>query len=324
MQMMGPRRVLNAFRLRARRWYYRRAPLATAPDLAGRRFLFLGGLHRSGTSLLHRLLRGHPDTSGFANTGAPEDEGQLLQSVFPRARQFGGPGRFAFDPEAHLTESSSLISDANRDKLLRQWGAYYDLSKPVLLEKSPPNLIRARFFQALLPSTGFIFIVRHPIAVAYATQKWAHTSFAELLLHWCLAHRLMLGDLRQLDHALVLRYEDVVDAPQPWLDAAFRLADLTPIRSSERIENHNPRYFAIWEQQRALWGDGEAALEELVAPTLAVFGYRLDPPFVEPWPGSGGNHAPQAGSAPCTPRRPATDATHRTISAAALLRSRQP
>ncbi len=278
---MIARRLLRALEAPTRRWRQRRAPLSETPDLAGRRFLLLGGVHRSGTSLLHRLLRAHPEISGFANTGASEDEGQHLQSVFSNARQFGGPGRFAFDPGARLTETSPLVSPANRDRLLRQWGAYYDLTKPVLLEKSPPNLIRARFFQALLPDTRFIFILRHPIAVAYATQKWTQTSLAELLLHWCLAHRLMLGDLGELDHALVLRYEDLVAAPAHWLDAVARLAELTPIRISEPIEDHNARYFAAWEQQRNSWSDGEAALSDLAAPTMAAFGYRLAPPLVE-------------------------------------------
>ena len=252
--------------------------------------------------MLHRLLRAHPDTSGFANTGVWEDEGQHLQNVFPNARHFAGPGRFAFDPEARLTETSPLVSPANCCRLLRQWGAYYDLTKTVLLEKSPPNLIRARFFQALLPDTRFVFIVRHPIAVAYATQKWTQTSFAELLLHWCLAHRLMLGDLGALDHALVLRYEDLVAAPEPSVDAAFRLADLTPIQTSERIENHNPRYFAIWEEERSAWNDGEAALTDLAATTMAVFGYRLTPPLVEPWSGPKGHRPCRTASEPRSPQ----------------------
>jgi hypothetical protein len=283
--MPAPQRWLAALGIRVRRWMPRRAPLPVAPDVSGRRFVFLGGLHRSGTSLLHRLLRAHPDASGFANTGAPEDEGQHLQSVFPTAREFGGPGRFAFAPGARLTESSPLVSAENRDRLLRQWGAYYDLSNPVLLEKSPPNLIRARFFQALFADARFVFIVRHPIAVAYATQRSAGTSLAELLLHWCLAHRLMLADLDRLEHALVLRYEDLVDAPDVWLEAAFRLAGLTPVPARERMEDRNQRYFGLWEQQRAVWGGDQAALAALAAPTIADFGYRLDPPLVAPWSG---------------------------------------
>jgi hypothetical protein len=279
---MKPRTLLDAPLAQARRWRARRTALPAMPDLTGRRFLFLGGLHRSGTSLLHRLLRAHPDTSGFVDTGVPEDEGQHLQSVFPPAQHFGGPGRFAFDPESHLTETSPFVSPANRDRLLREWGAQYDLTKTVLLEKSPPNLIRARFFQALLQETCFVFLVRHPIAVAYATQKWARTSFAELLLHWCLAHRLMLSDLGQLDRCMVLRYEDLVDAPELWLHTVFRFADLTSIRPNEPAENHNPYYFAVWEQQRAALGDLEATLADLATSTMAAFGYRFEAPYVEP------------------------------------------
>src|ERR1700693_1221710 len=79
-------------------------------------FVFLGGLHRSGTTLLFRMLREHPAISGFANNQdanewlAAEDEGQYLQSVYPQAIFWGGPGKFAFSPEAHLTEQSELLT----------------------------------------------------------------------------------------------------------------------------------------------------------------------------------------------------------------------
>lgn len=138
-------------------------------------FVFLCGLHRSGTSPLFRLMRGHPDISGFANTGVQEDEGQHLQTIFPPALAFGGPGRFGFAGDAHLTETSALVTPENRARLLREWFRYWDVERRCLLEKSPPNLIRTRFLQAMFPNSYFLTITRHPVVVALAsaaTPTW--------------------------------------------------------------------------------------------------------------------------------------------------------
>ena len=61
----------------------------------GGRFVFVGGLHRSGTTPLARVLGAHPEISGLSGTGVSEDEGQHLQDVYPRIRAHGGMGRFA-------------------------------------------------------------------------------------------------------------------------------------------------------------------------------------------------------------------------------------
>lgn len=264
----------------------RRPPLETAPEISGERFLFLGGLHRSGTSILHRLLRAHPEVSGFAETGVPQDEGQLLQGVYPPAWVYGGPGRFAFHSEAHLTESSELVSEVNRARLLREWGAYHDLGRSVLMEKSPPNLIWSRFLQALFPGARFVFIVRHPIPVALATFRWAKTSVPELLVHWSAAHRILLDDLAKIDRAAVMRYEDFVADSARWLGAICRFAGLSPLEPAESVEDHNGRYLALWDERRDAAADAErrlAAADREAAAFFARFGYSLAKPYVVDW-----------------------------------------
>ena len=264
---------------RLNRLQKRREPLTQTPAIGDKRFLFVGGLHRSGTSILHRLLREHPSISGFHDTGVPEDEGQHLQSVIPAAHRYGGPGEFALHPDAHLTQDSELINPENRNRLLSEWGAYYDLQKPVLLEKSPPNLIRSRFLRQLLPGSRFLFIVRHPIAVSLATEKWSNKTITERLLHWHAAHSIMLDDIDSADDCLIIRYEDFVRSPQHYLDQICALVGIAQFSTTQIVEDHNGKYFLDWHQRYAPeMSDLQAVLPNNLV--LQRFGYSLDEPYV--------------------------------------------
>lgn len=212
-------------------------------------FIFLGGLHRSGTSLLHQIMRSHPLVSGFQNTGAPEDEGQHLQTVYPPAREFGGPGRFGLDERSFMSESHSLASPSNAGKLFSEWAKRWDLRRDYLIEKSPPNLVRARFLQAIFPRSMFIMITRHPIAVAYATQKWSGTSITSLIEHWLLCHERFLSDLSRLRKCLVIRYEDFVARPQELTDQVYGFVgiDSAPVNCDVH-KNLNQKYYDKWRK----------------------------------------------------------------------------
>jgi sulfotransferase family protein len=183
--------------------------------VTGQRLVFVGGLHRSGTTPLARSLAAHPQVSGFSGTGVAEDEGQHLQTVYPPARAHGGPGRFALAAAAHLTEASPLLTPDTGARLLAQWRPHWDLSRPVLLEKSPPNLIMARFLQAAFPDARFVMVVRHPAIVSLSTRKWARLRpLGALLDHWFHAHRLLESDAAHLRRLLVVKYEHLVAAPR--------------------------------------------------------------------------------------------------------------
>ena len=214
-------------------------------------FVFIGGLHRSGTSLLFQCLREHPLISGFRNTGAFEDEGQHLQTVYPPAKAYGGPGEFGFNPEAHLNETSNLTTDDNRERLFSDWKRHWNLKKPVLLEKSPPNLIQMRFLQALFPDSHFIVLMRHPIATSYATQKWSKTSVASLIGHWLACYERFEQDRRHIKRLLTLKYENFVAKPQLTLEKIYSFIGVNLHPNQLKVcSDINEKYFEKWREDQ--------------------------------------------------------------------------
>jgi len=218
--------------------------------LDSRRLVFIAGLHRSGTSILHACLRDHPQISGFRDTGVREDEGQHLQTVLPRCKSYGGSGRFGFHEAAHILESSPLATAENATRMLEEWSRFWDLTRPVLVEKSPPNLLRTRLLQAMYPEARFLIITRHPVAVSYATQKWTLTTLRRLLDHWLHCHRLLLNDLPHLNHVHVLKYEEFVRDPVESLAAVHRFLDVDEMPPPPRVYDANGKYFSWWKQRR--------------------------------------------------------------------------
>jgi hypothetical protein len=244
--------------------------ISSDSPIAKHRFIFIGGLHRSGTTPLFNVLRDHPSVSGFhfSKGAEKEHEGQYHQTVYPNNDITGGPGYFCLHDEAFFTEKSDLVSIENAERLFAEWARHWDLSRPYLLEKSPPNLARTRFLQRLFPNSYFIIIMRHPIAVSLATIKWmgwprhvltpseteeqpsysvrassrddnrafwqspklyTESMFYTLFEHWKRGHFRFLEDARRLDRSLAIRYEDFVEDPVGTMEHVCRFADLPSV-----------------------------------------------------------------------------------------------
>lgn len=257
------------------------------------RFIFLGGLHRSGTSLLHEILRSHPEISGFSNTGVTQDEGMFLQSVYPSARKFGGPGKFGFKEASFMDENHPLATATNARKLFQQWSKYWDLDKDYLIEKSPPNLVRTRFLQKLFPNSMFIIVLRHPIAVSYATRKWSKTGIPSLIENSLRCYERFLRDMPYLERVYVLRYEEFVNAPLKALQSLLNWIGIHPVKIDQEVRTDvNGKYFRLWQADRENFIKknflGFKNLPEKYEKRFNVFGYSIksvEAPLPLEWPG---------------------------------------
>ncbi|MBM7070212.1 sulfotransferase [Actibacterium sp. 188UL27-1] len=226
------------------------APLVQ-PAASPRRFerhCFIAGLHRSGTTLVEHLLQASCAVS-VLRADVPENEGQHLQDVVPAAIQWGGPGRFAFAPQMHTAPAQGPEAERQRDRLLACWAPWVDGDAPVLLEKSPPNLVRIPWLRSLFPGARFLIVTRDPRAAAAATLKWAHSTHRELVYHWHVAHGAALETAGE--DCVFLRYEDLCADPAAELDRITTALDLprrdSPLDLTDRfaeIRNSNDRYLA--------------------------------------------------------------------------------
>ena len=208
----------------------------------GPRFVFVGGLHRTGTSLVARLIARHPAISSITDAPVPENEGVYLQGAIPHTARDGVPGHYATDPAQHLIEGCRFDTLAVRDRLLADWTPWFAPGARWWLDKSPGNLVRTRLYQQLFPMAHFVLILRHPEAMAAALAKWSDRPAEQLIDYALDAYELAFGELEFLHCAAVLRYEDLVADAERELVRLWRFLDLAPGPLDDPLRDGNADY----------------------------------------------------------------------------------
>ncbi len=167
------------------------------------RYLFVLCPPYCGSTLLWKLL------ATSSRVSALPQEGQFLPEVEPIMR------------ERPWDRDNALPWP----RIKAAWETYWDHDKPVLLEKSPPNIVRAAAIAAHFEPAQFIIMVRNPYAHAEGLMRrneWPLRRAANFAL-MCL--RTQAENAAQLANTLVLTYEDLVADPG---GACARLAAFQP------------------------------------------------------------------------------------------------
>ena len=111
-----------------------------------------------------------------------------------------------------------LILILFRLALFSQWRPHWNLTRPILMEKSPRHMVMTRLLQYWFTAerTFFIAIIRHPLAVL--RRQWASSAWKNIrgmcdvwgIDGWIKANAVMIEDFKYVKHKAVVRYEHLM------------------------------------------------------------------------------------------------------------------
>ncbi|MEL6866852.1 MAG: sulfotransferase [Bacteroidota bacterium] len=187
------------------------------------KFLFLLCAPYSGSTLLHELLSTSPQVS--ANNIFGTREGQSL----PEYRKL-------IDYRQRWEEGHNLPWEAIR----QVWMQYWDISKPILLDKSPPNLMHTAAIQQHFSPAYFIAMTRNPYAHCESLHRRDQMSIeeaAKFSLRCLQYHR---RNIEKCPNLLCFRYEDLMEEPdRVQQQIQDFLPQLGPLEMKRHFKAHN-------------------------------------------------------------------------------------
>ena len=122
--------------------------------------IFIVGMHRSGTTLLERMLAGHSQVGDAGETSAFHAQ---LELAVDRAAPAGMDAAFA-----------RLVAHADFDAIARGYAEsaqWLSRGKPFFTEKLPQNFFNVGFIAKAIPQARFLHLVRDPMDTCFSNLR---------------------------------------------------------------------------------------------------------------------------------------------------------
>ncbi len=237
--------------------------------------IFIGGLQRSGTTLMRLLLDSHPHIACGPESKLHREN--RLERIYTDLRTSWAAGldpRYAFAPHTVDQAMAGLIHSIFMPYSQKQ-------GKPRWAEKTPKNILVIDMLFAWFPAARFIHMIRDPrdafcsVRQRAATDKpyWATWTPELTAAEWRRRINCGLAWRERPDRYREVRYEELVTQPEATLRPLFAFLG-EPWAAS--VLEHNPIFSTSVGRWRSELSAAEVAeIEAVAGETMRALGYPL-------------------------------------------------
>ena len=175
----------------------------------------------------------------------------LLNEIIASSKNVSCNNNIGLREGQHLPETKNLLfTDDKWDptknidwkKIHNIWDKYWDKSKNILLEKSPPNICRALDIQKEFENANFICLVRNPYAQVEGILRRNNTDpeYAANFALQCLEYQ--KKNIEKLKNVILISYEELTKnhIEIKKMLVSF-LPELSDVNTNMRFSAHNVR-----------------------------------------------------------------------------------
>ncbi len=237
--------------------------------------IFIGGLYRSGTTLMRQLLDGHPHIacgpeSHLFRQNQLERIYAYLRTIWPTLLS----PHYAFDPHTVDQVMAGLIHAVVMPNSQQQ-------DKPRWAHKTPETIFFIDTLFAVFPAAQFIHMIRDPRdafcsvreRAAKDKPRWATWTPKQVAAEWCRRINCGLAWRERTDRYREVRYEELVTQPEATLRSLF--AFLGEPWAASVLESKPIFSNSVGRWRSELSATEVAEIEAVAGQTMLALGYPL-------------------------------------------------
>ena len=149
----------------------------------------------------------------------------------------------------HLPEVHNLLFTDDRwnpdkeidwNRIKKIWNKYWDRSKSILLEKSPPNICRANNIDNAFFNSKYICLIRNPYAQIQSNIRRYNTDLKTASEKYISYLKFQKNNIETLENTLIISYEELSNHPLKTKNKICNfLPDLKDININLKFNSHN-------------------------------------------------------------------------------------